>query len=304
MKLIKITPRGFCDGVIHSWKLILDAKRDYPNSNIYLLGWFVHNKEFLNTLLSDHLFLLDDTKATRYELIKNTKFKDDDVVILSAHGTDWRTIELLENKKIKYIDTTCKYVYSTHYKLKDAIAQDLTIGFIGKKNHPETSACVAISEKISLITNLEELSEFCLKNKDKKISFFNQSTLSIYDLYDFYKYIKENCKNYILNNDICNATQIRQEALINLDYNVDLVLVVGDQRSNNSKSLCKIAKSKFKNAYLIANVSEINLDWFKNVNSIAITSGASTLTKTTNDVIEYLISVFNIKPEEIIDAKK
>ena len=304
MKLIKITPRGFCDGVIKSWKLILDAKKNYPESNIYLLGWFVHNKEFVDTLLSDHLFLLDDTKSSRYDLIKNTNFKDNDIVILSAHGTDWKTIELLEKRKIKYIDTTCKYVYDTHDKLKQAIKQDLSIGFIGKQNHPETNACIAISNKINLITNLDELKTFCNNNKNNKISFFNQSTLSIYDLYDFYKYIKDNCKNYILNNDICNATQIRQEAVLDLDESVDLVLVVGDNRSNNSKSLCEIAKTKSKKSFLVSNINDINLDWFNDVDCIAITSGASTLTKTTNDVIEYLIQTFNLKPEDIIDAKK
>lgn len=292
--LIKLTPRGFCDGVVNSWQSIINTINNYPDKNIYMLGLFVHNNEFVNKLLIQYknLFLLDDTFLSRYELIsqKNKNFKNS-ILILSAHGTDSKTIKKANKKFYKVINTTCKYVNKTHNFIKECLNKKMNIVYIGVVNHPETNSCISISKKIILITNVDDLKKL---DKSKSYIFINQTTLSVYDLYSYYKYIKHNFPNSIINNHLCNATLDRQNAILNNLSKFDYLIVVGSEKSNNSKSLLNLAINNNKNAILINNIDDIKKIPFKNYNSFAITAGASTPTWITNDIIEYLIKNINL----------
>ena len=289
MKIIKITPRGFCSGVVEAWKIILQTVKQYPNHRIFMLGWFVHNKVMVEEIVQHNITVLDDSKTSRYDLVLNNSFQHGDVLILSAHGTDQKTIDLA--KKIGYIviDTTCKYVYDTHYVIKQGLSENKTIFYLGKTNHPETKACVAIDPvNIKLITEISQLKELEQDYKDKPVLVTNQTTLSALDLQDFYDYINQHFNNASIKNDLCYATQERQNALIFLKGDIDVLVVVGDTRSNNSQQLVKIGQKKNIRTYLVNAVEHIQDEWFKNDYTIAITSGASTPTKLTNQIIKYL----------------
>lgn len=288
MKIVKITPRGFCSGVVNAWKIVSETTKQFPNSKIFMLGLFVHNKKMIEEIKTPNLFVLDDTLKSRYQLVDELNVQPNDILILSAHGTDKETINLALQKGLKVVDTTCKYVYNNHDVIKGALENKKTVLYLGVKNHPESLAAIAISKDIIFISNFYELSklEYLF---DKPVLVTNQTTLSIYDLQKYYDFIKENFKNYELRNDLCTATQERQEALINLRDKLDILIVVGDEKSNNSKQLLKIGyHKKIERCYLVNDVESLKSIKFLPSDVVGVTSGASTPTKVTNEIISYL----------------
>lgn len=293
MKLTKIEPRGFCNGVINSWRMILETIKKYKNKKIYMLGWFVHNKDFVKSIENQGVILLDDTIMSRYDLIKNTNFNKGDVIVFSAHGTPQEVYDLATKKDLIIVDTTCIDVKNTQNKIKELLNNKYQVIYIGKEGHPESESCISISSDIIFITQIEQLDKLKI-NINQKTVVLNQTTLSIFDLYKFHKKLKEMINNIEIINELCNATTQRAEAVINIDKSVDLLLIVGDLKSNNSNSLYKIGKSIVNDTYLISNLNELNYDWFENKKHIAITSGASTPTWVTNAIIDDLIKKCNI----------
>ena len=289
MKIIKVTPRGFCSGVVEAWKIILQTVKKYENHRIFMLGWFVHNKVMVEEILQNNITVLDDSKTSRYDLVLNNPFQNGDVLILSAHGTDKKTIELAKSIGYIVVDTTCQYVYNTHDVIKQGLQENKTVFYLGKINHPESNASVAIDPKnIKLITRMQDLKDLEVEFKNQPILVTNQTTLSTLDLQDFYDYINNHFNDVVIKNDLCYATQERQNALLLLKEKIDVLIVVGDTRSNNSKQLKKIGEKRGYKTYMVNSADELQNKWFDDNYTVAITSGASTPTKVTNAVIKYL----------------
>ncbi len=286
MQIIKISPRGFCSGVVNAWKIVKDTIKQNPECRVFMLGWFVHNQKMLDEVRSDNLFILDDTNLTRYELVKNLKVKPNDILILSAHGTDEKTIKLAKSKGLKIIDTTCEYVYKTHDVIKNGLINNKQVVYLGKENHPESLAALSISDKVILVTDPQQLMDI---NFNLPTIITNQTTLSIYDLKSCYQFIEQHFTNYEIKNDLCLATQQRQEALINLKTKLDVLIVVGDNKSNNSQQLLKIGKyKKIPLCFLVNSLQEVQSLNLNPKYVVGITSGASTPTSLTNTIIKYL----------------
>lgn len=288
MQIVKISPRGFCSGVVNAWKIVVETTKNFPHSRIFMLGLFVHNKKMIEEIKTPNLFVLDDSKTSRYELVYSLDFQPGDILIMSAHGTDDKTVRLAKEKGFKIVDTTCKYVYNTHDVIRDALKNNKTVIYLGIKNHPESLAATAIDKNIIFVSNEDELRNLNYLF-DKPILVTNQTTLSVYDLKNYYDFIKTHFKNYELRNDLCTATQERQEALINLKTKLNVLIVVGDEKSNNSQQLLKIGYyKKIERCYLINDVEQLKTIHFNHDDVIGITSGASTPTKVTNEIIKYL----------------
>lgn len=286
MQIIKISPRGFCSGVVNAWKIVKDTIKQNPECRVFMLGWFVHNQKMLDEVRSDNLFILDDTNLTRYELVKNLKVKPNDILILSAHGTDEKTIKLAKSKGLKIVDTTCEYVYKTHDVIKNGLINNKQVIYLGKQNHPESLAALSISDKVILVTDPKQLMDI---NFNLPTIITNQTTLSIYDLKSCYQFIEQHFTNYEIKNDLCLATQQRQEALINLKTKLDVLIVVGDNKSNNSQQLLKIGKyKKIPLCFLVNSLQEVQSLNLNPKYVVGITSGASTPTSLTNTIIKYL----------------
>lgn len=286
MQIIKISPRGFCSGVVNAWKIVKDTIKQNPECRVFMLGWFVHNQKMLDEVRSDNLFILDDTNLTRYELVKNLKVKPNDILILSAHGTDEKTIKLAKSKGLKIIDTTCEYVYKTHDVIKNGLINNKQVIYLGKENHPESLAALSISDKVILVTDPQQLMDI---NFNLPTIITNQTTLSIYDLKSCYQFIEQHFTDYEIKNDLCLATQQRQEALINLKSKLDVLIVVGDNKSNNSQQLLKIGKyKKIPLCFLVNSLQEVQSLNLNPKYVVGITSGASTPTSLTNTIIKYL----------------
>ncbi|AKU79530.1 4-hydroxy-3-methylbut-2-enyl diphosphate reductase [Spiroplasma turonicum] len=273
-----------------SIKMAKQAIKDYPNKEIYMIGLLVHNKMVVNDLQNSGIIVIDDWKRSRLDIVK--EIPKNSVVIFSAHGTDRKIIEYAAQNNLIIIDTKCEWVLETENLIYDYLNLGYEIIFIGKHNHPETIALTSINnDKIHLVTCIEEVENLKL-NSDLDIFVTNQTTLSIIDTDVIYKKIKEKYKNSKFKNDICDATLVRQKAVLDLNpLEIDLLYVVGDERSNNTLKLVELAENKGIKSIRINSKEDIKLSEIKGVDTVAVTAGASTPSIIQNEVIKFLESI-------------
>jgi 4-hydroxy-3-methylbut-2-enyl diphosphate reductase len=287
MNVIDIKPRGFCKGVyfaIEKVKEILNNDQ-YPRP-VYVLGYIVHNKHVVDEITELGAITLDDHKESRLSLIDGI---DKGTIIISAHGTPQNVIKKINEKGLTLVDATCQDVYVTHDLIKAYLDKDYTVLYIGKKNHPETNASLSLGQDVHLIENIEDVKK---QNYKEPIFVTNQTTFSIKDIINIHLELKKKYKDIIITEEICNATRIRQNAIIKTNKNVDFCYIVGDSRSNNSKNLVKISKELTNtNTKLIQSVDDIGLKDLEGVKTVSVSSGASTPEHLTKAVIEFLKKV-------------
>lgn len=290
MKVISIVPRGYCKGVINAINIAKETRQNHPHQNIYILGMLVHNKYVIEALEKLNIKTLDDTYKSRLELLDEI---DNGLVIFSAHGVSDQVYQKALDKGLTIVDATCGDVKKIHDIIKEYISDDYTIIYIGINKHPEAEGVLGISENIHLVTSSLDLAQ--LKINHPKILITNQTTMSINDIEDILTKLRQQYPQAIIMEEICQATRIRQEAILKLEY-VDLIYIVGDPKSNNTRNLAKLAYQHADKVCLIENVTQINPnDLFVDA-TIAVTSGASTPTKLTNQVIDYLENFNGDKP--------
>ncbi len=215
-------------------------------------------------------------------------------MILSAHDSDDRIKDVAAQKNITLVDTECEWVTVTKNLIKEYLAKhDYQIIFIGKHFHPETNAMLALSLSINLVTTEQEVDNI-LPNLDptKNILIVNQTTLSKIDIEAIVEKIKTLVPNEIIfKNDLCNATLERQNAVLSLDPTtiIDLLLVVGDERSSNTLKLVAMGEQIGIESYRINDKNDIQAtSWLVNKTCVAVTAGASTPSIIQLEVIRYL----------------
>lgn len=299
MEVIAIQPRGYCYGVVNALRIVKQAVKDNPNEKIHVLGIIIHNKFIKEALDQLGVISIYDPNKTRMELLEEIK---EGVVIFSAHGIAQEVIDKAYDKGLTVYNATCKDVKKSQELVKEYLHKDYQILYIGKKNHPEAEAMLAIDPKnIKLITNINDINETKILNK---CLVTNQTTMSIYDTKDLIEKIKLINSNVIVENEICMATQMRQEALMNLK-DLDLLYVVGDHLSNNTNNLTKIGQRNVDKVILIESVEDIDDQDLINIKSVGVTSGASTPTSITQQVIDYLNKYpLTSQQDKIIDYSK
>lgn len=282
MKVLKLTPYGYCKGVYDAINTVLSIKEKYPNTPIYCIGQIVHNQYINEKIAQCGIKIIEKDKLEALKEINSG------VVIFSAHGTSKKILNKARDKGLIVIDTVCPFVKKGMDIIDSYLKENYEIIYIGKKNHPEAIASTSISNKIHLVETLEDLKQ--LKINTDKIFLTNQTTISVNDLKQFYEFAKEKYPNLILSDEICSATRIRQENILNLKE-VDGLIIVGDQKSNNTKNLLKIANEKKLDAILIENINQLEPLWLKNKETVAVTSGTSTPLELVNEVIDYLKNI-------------
>ena len=282
MKVLKLTPYGYCKGVYDAINTVLSIKEKYPSTPIYCIGQIVHNQYINEKIAQCGIKIIEKDKLEALKEINSG------VVIFSAHGTSKEILDKAKDKGLIVIDTVCPFVKKGMDIIDSYLKENYEIIYIGKKNHPEAIASTSISNKIHLVETLEDLKQ--LKINTDKIFLTNQTTISVNDLKQFYEFAKEKYPNLILSDEICSATRIRQENILKLK-NVDGLIIVGDQKSNNTKNLLKIANEKKLDAILIENINQLEPLWLKNKETVAVTSGTSTPLELVNEVIDYLKNI-------------
>lgn len=275
-----LRPRGYCHGVKRALKIVEEAALDDTlEKPIYILGLIVHNKKIKEALESYSVISLEG--KTRLEMAKKV---NKGTVILTAHGTSLSVKKVLEEKNIHIIDATCFDVYKVHKHVLENL-ENHEVLYIGKPLHPEVEGVLGLSDKITLISSLDDAKNF-RKKTDKPIYITNQTTLSLYDIKPIIDNLKERFK-VTYDNDICLATTKRQDAVIN-QPKADLLFVVGDKLSSNTNKLKEVSLKNGIPCKLIEGVEDINPLWLSDVKSVNVTSGASTPDIVTSEVISYL----------------
>ena len=280
MQIIPITPRGYCKGVVNAINVAKQCLIDYPNQNIYVLGMIVHNKYVVMALDNLNIKTIENKNMTRLQLLDEI---DSGIIIFTAHGISANVKQKAISKGLTCIDASCIDVKKTQDIVINKLKQDYAILYIGKKNHPEAEAICDISNKITLICD-----DTIPNINNDKIFVTNQTTMSILEIEHINSAILNKYPKAIIQHEICNATTIRQKAIFEAN-SLDTLFVVGDVVSNNSNKLRDIAiNCGIKNVFLIESNLDIKLEYLLDSNRVGITSGASTPTYLTNQVIDCL----------------
>ncbi|WNS46945.1 4-hydroxy-3-methylbut-2-enyl diphosphate reductase [Paenibacillus sp. MMS20-IR301] len=293
MEVIKISPRGYCYGVVDAMVMARQAAQnlDLPRP-IYILGMIVHNSHVTNSFEDDGIITLDG--HNRLDILDKV---DSGTVIFTAHGVSPEVRKLARAKGLTTVDATCPDVTKTHDLIREKVAEGCQIIYIGKKGHPEPEGAVGIApEHVHLIETEADIAGLVLNSSQIVIT--NQTTMSQWDIKHIMKKLLETYPGAEVHNEICMATQVRQEAVAEQAGQCELVIVVGDPRSNNSNRLAQVSEEiAGVPAHRIADVSEMNTDWLKGITKVGVTSGASTPTPITKEVIAYLEQYDDDKPE-------
>lgn len=282
MEIIPVIPRGYCKGVVRAINLAKETALKYPNTPITMLGMIVHNQYVVEACESLGIHCVEEKGKTRLELLDQI---NEGVVIFTAHGVSNQVIKKAQDKGLLIVNASCDDVTRTQTLVVEYLANDYDVLYIGKRNHPEAEAVIALSPRVHFIETLDDINALASFNK---VMVTNQTTMSIFEIYQLLEACKQKYPNIVILDEICNATRIRQEAITKLE-NIDCLFVIGDPKSNNSNKLKEIAlEQHIPSVHLIETAQDVKEAWLEDKNRIAITSGASTPTYLTNQVITML----------------
>ncbi len=284
MQIIKISPRGYCYGVVDAMVIARNAALDKTLPRpIYILGMIVHNKHVTDAFEEEGIITLDG--KNRIDILEKV---DKGTVIFTAHGISPEVRELAKKKGLVTLDATCPDVTRTHDLIEEKTKQGYEVIYIGKKGHPEPEGAIGVAPGIVHLVETPHDVE-ALNLDSEKLIVTNQTTMSQWDVADTMRKVQEKFPHVEVYNEICHATQIRQEAVAEQATEADVTIVVGDPKSNNSNRLAQVSEEiAGTKAYRIADITELEIDWIKDAKTVAVTAGASTPTPITKEVITFL----------------
>lgn len=283
MQIILANPRGFCAGVDRAIAIVNRALELF-SPPIYVRHEVVHNK-----------FVVDDLRQRGAVFVEELdQVPDDSIVIFSAHGVS-KAVQLeAERRGLKVFDATCPLVTKVHFEVTKYAREGREAILIGHHGHPEVVGTMGqydtkFGGKMYLVEDEHDVEQLQVKSPDY-LAFVTQTTLSIDDTAKMINILRQKFPNIQgpRKDDICYATQNRQDAVRNLAEECDIVLVVGSPNSSNSNRLRELAERMGKNAYLIDNATELQQAWFANVQKIGVTAGASAPEILIKQVIQRL----------------
>ena len=283
MEVLLANPRGFCAGVDRAIEIVERAIKMF-GAPIYVRHEVVHNRYVVNDLKQKGAIFVEELDQV----------PDHSHVIFSAHGVSRAVQEEARLRGLKVFDATCPLVTKVHMEVSRYSRKGIETILIGHKGHPEVEGTMGQYDnsqggEIYLVESSQDVRKLSVRNPDE-IRFVTQTTLSKDDtaivieaLYENFPRIQGPKKD-----DICYATQNRQDAVHQLVIQCDLILVVGSKNSSNSNRLREIAVNKKIEGYLIDNVDDIQPEWLENKSRIGVTAGASAPELLVQNVIEYL----------------
>lgn len=284
MEIILANPRGFCAGVDRAISIV-DRALDLFEAPIYVRHEVVHNKFVVNGLKDRGAVFVDELNEV----------PDDSTVIFSAHGVSKSVRNEAKNRGLKVFDATCPLVTKVHMEVSRTSRKDIECILIGHAGHPEVEGTMGQYESteggIYLVESTEDVATLEIKNPEK-LYYCSQTTLSVDDTSDVIDALRE--KFPLIQgprkDDICYATQNRQDAVRSIAEQVELLLVVGAKNSSNSNRLRELAEKIGTTSYLIDTADDIDVTWLEGVKKIGVTAGASAPAILVQQVIEALKS--------------
>jgi len=279
MEILLANPRGFCAGVERAIAIVERALEKF-GAPIYVRHEVVHNK-----------FVCDDLRAKGAMFVEELdEVPSGSTVIFSAHGVSKAVRADAEARGLKVFDATCPLVTKVHVEVDKMRKGAREVVMIGHKGHPEVEGTMGQSDGgMYLVDTVEDVEQLVVRDPDH-LSFVTQTTLSVDDATVVIEALRKRFPTIQgpKKDDICYATQNRQDAVKALAEQCDLVIVVGSQNSSNSKRLREVAAARGIEAYLVDGESDIRLEWLAGKRRIGVTAGASAPEHRVQCVIDAL----------------
>ena len=283
LKIYLASPRGFCAGVDRAIEIVKKSI-DKFGSPVYVRHEIVHNKHVVESLKKIGAIFVEE--------ISEIKDKSRPV-IFSAHGVPKKVPKEAEELNMKYVDATCPLVSKVHREAENMHKNGYHIILIGHKGHPEVIGTLGrhpedSDTNIYLVENYQDIKELDINSKE--IAYVTQTTLSVDDTRDLIKALQEKFPTIIgpSADDICYATQNRQDAVKQLSLECEIVLVIGSKTSSNSNRLKELAEKCGTKSFLIDGKSDIDVELLRKASTVGITAGASAPEEIVQDVISFL----------------
>ena len=294
MEIVLANPRGFCAGVDRAIAIVNRALECF-NPPIYVRHEVVHNK-----------FVVDDLRQRGAVFVDELdQVPDDSIVIFSAHGVSKAVQQEADRRGLKVFDATCPLVTKVHIEVTKYAREGTEAILIGHQGHPEVEGTMGQYDKsgggkIYLVEDEQDVEALVVEHPEK-VAFVTQTTLSIDDTAKVIDALRTKFPKIQgpRKDDICYATQNRQDAVRDLAEKCDVVLVVGSPNSSNSNRLRELAERMGKSAYLVDNADELEKDWFKPDSKIGVTAGASAPEILIKQVIQRLQDWGATPPKEL-----
>ncbi len=266
MEIILANPRGFCAGVERAIAIVERAIEKF-GAPIYVRHEVVHNKFVCDNLREKGAIFVDDLADV----------PQGSTVIFSAHGVPKSVREEAEQRGLRVFDATCPLVTKVHNQVARMRKEGREIIMIGHKGHPEVEGTMGQSAGGMYLVETVEDAQHLEIGEDKSLAYVTQTTLSVDDAAQVVSALKQRFPNIVgpKSDDICYATQNRQDAVKALTHRTDVIFVVGSRSSSNSNRLREVAELRGAKAYLVDEAEQIDPDWLNNAERIGITAGAS-----------------------------
>jgi 4-hydroxy-3-methylbut-2-en-1-yl diphosphate reductase len=287
MKIILAQPRGFCAGVVRAIDIVDRALVKY-GAPVYVRHEIVHNRHVVESLKAKGARFVEDLDEV----------PEGAVTIFSAHGVSRKVENEAKARSLPTIDATCPLVTKVHNQGRRYIAQGRAVIFIGHAGHPEVEGTLGqIDGELHLVENEDDVERLSIP-VDAPIAYITQTTLSVDDTRGVIAALHRRFSDVAGPEirDICYATQNRQTAARELSRIADVLIVVGARNSSNSNRLREIGEEAGLPSYLVANSSEIDTEWVRNVRIVGVTAGASAPEIVVDDVVQTLMQ---IAPSEV-----
>jgi 4-hydroxy-3-methylbut-2-enyl diphosphate reductase len=278
-KIILLRPRGFCAGVVRAIDVVKIALNMY-GAPIYVRKEIVHNRHVVEELKALGAIFVEELD----EVPTGAR------VIYSAHGVAPEVRTQARQRNLKVIDATCPLVTKVHLEAKKFARQGFTIVLIGHKDHDEVIGTLGEApESTALVSTVEDVDRLEVADP-QRVSFITQTTLSLDETRDIVQRLKEKFPSIQgpAAQDICYATENRQVAVKAVVPLCEVLLVVGSQNSSNSRRLVEVCEKMGVPAYLVDDLTEVQPQWLENIQTVALTAGASAPENLVQQLIEFL----------------
>jgi 4-hydroxy-3-methylbut-2-enyl diphosphate reductase len=269
LNILLANPRGFCAGVDRAISIVERALELFEPP-IYVRHEVVHNRYVVENLKQRGAIFVDELEQV----------PDNSIVIFSAHGVSQTVRKEAKHRGLKVFDATCPLVTKVHLQVTRASRKGIECILIGHEGHPEVEGTMGQYDNpnggVYLIESPEDVNNLQVNNPDN-LCFVTQTTLSVDDTLDIITALKQRFPSIEgpRKDDICYATQNRQDAVRSMSAEVDLLIVVGSKNSSNSNRLRELAEKTGTQSYLVDTAADVEAIWFNGVKKVAVTAGAS-----------------------------
>ena len=305
MKIVKVpgssssvilaSPRGFCAGVVRAVDIVKQAL-ELHGSPVYVRKEIVHNVHVVKSLQEEGAIFVDSA----------SEVPEGALVIFSAHGVSPAVRREAAERRLKVLDGTCPLVTKVHMEGLRYAQEGYSIILIGHRDHDEVAGTLGEApDAMQLISSVEEAQSVKVKDSNK-VAVITQTTLSLDDTREILETLRRRFPTLVTpaKDDICYATQNRQNAVKEMAKRVDLILVLGSRNSSNANRLCEVAREAGARAFLIDDPSEIQTEWLAGAKAVGVTAGASTPEELVQKTMDYLQSLGAHEIEELRVAEE